>query len=77
MEKEASLGDYCLVQKGMICAVYKDYGKVLAQARRAWVTRPVNNWTKAFVCSVLCTFTVAHCHQLQLAVLNTADMQRS
>ena len=30
----------------MVC---KDYGKVPAQARGAWVTRPVNNWPKASV----------------------------
>ena len=32
---------------GMLCTVCKAYGKPPVQARGAWISRPVNNWSKA------------------------------
>ncbi len=32
---------------GMFCEVCKKYGKTLASARGAWVTKPISNWVKA------------------------------
>lgn len=39
--------NYDSTLKGMVCTVCKVYGKVLVQAKGAWVTRPVNNWAEA------------------------------
>ena len=39
--------EYKEEEGGMFCSVCKKYGKPPAQARGAWVQRPVTNWVKA------------------------------
>ena len=39
--------EYDSTLKGMVCTVCKVYGIVPSQAKGAWVTRAVDNWTKA------------------------------
>ncbi len=38
---------YNELEGDMLCAVCQKYGKPPVQARGAWVTRPINNWSKA------------------------------
>ena len=35
------------LEGGMFCAVCQKYGKPPAQARGAWFTHPISNWSKA------------------------------
>ena len=39
--------EYDSTVKGMVCTVCKVYGIVPSQAKGAWVTQAVDNWTKA------------------------------